>query len=186
MNNGHTKRRALWIAQTAMLIALMVTAQIFTQPYGQFVTGSTVNFILVMACILVGVSSGITVGAISPIIAYMITGRPIFPVLIPFVITGNAALAIVVHFIFAKAYVRTWDFSYVRAVLAVIVGSVAKFLVLWVGIVQVALLFIPNIMPPQVEALSHMFSWPQLVTALIGSTLAMVVAPRLVKAIKTR
>jgi len=179
------RQRTLWIVQTAVFIALLVTVQIFTHQFGQFVTGSSVNFILVMVCILIGVSSGVTVGAVSPIIAFMITGRPVFPVLIPFVMVGNAALVIAVHFIFARSYARTWEFSYVRTALAVVAGSVFKFLVLWVGVVQVALAFlIPGIMPPQVEALSHMFFWPQLVTALIGSTLAMAIAPRMVKAIR--
>lgn len=181
MNRG----RILWIAQTAILIALLVSVQIYMHQFGQFVVGSGVNFILVMACILVGVSSGVTVGAVSPIIAFLITGRPIFPVLIPFVMVGNVALVIAVHLIFAKVYVETWRFCYVRAILAVITGSALKFLVLWIGVVQVALQFIPGILPPQVTALSHMFSWPQLVTALIGSTLAMVVAPRLAKVVRS-
>jgi len=184
MDMQRNKQRILWITQTALFIALLVTAQILTFPYGQFVTGSSVNFILVMACILLGLPAAATVGAVSPIIAYMITGRPLFIQLIPFVMAGNVALVVAVHFIFAKSYVKPWRLSYVRAAMAVIVGAVLKFLVLWIGIVQVAILFIPGILPPQVTALSHTFSWPQLVTALIGGTLAMVVAPHLVKAIK--
>ena len=180
MNRG----RILWIAQTAIFIALLVTAQYFSQQLGQFVTGSAVNFILIVACILVGVTAGVTVGVVSPVLAFMITGRPVFPQLIPFVMVGNAVLVIAVHYIFAKSYAKAWEFSRVRAVMAVVVGSAAKFLVLWVGVVQVALAFIPNILPQQVVNLSHMFSWPQLVTALIGSSLAMVVTPRLARALK--
>ena len=178
------RQRILWITQTAVFIALLVSAQIFTAQFGQFVTGSGVNFILVMACILVGLPSAATVGIVSPALAFLITGRPIFPVLIPFVMVGNVALVVAIHFIFAKSYVGSGHFSYVRATIAVVAGAVLKFLVLWVGIVQIALLFIPDIRPPQVDALSLAFSWPQLVTALIGGSLAMVVAPYLAKAVK--
>ena len=179
------RKRILWITQTAIFIALLVSAQIFTQPMGQFVTGSSVNFILVMACILIGLPAAITVSVVSPALAFMITGRPVFPVLIPFVMAGNTVLVAAVHFIFAKSYVSTARFCYIRAGAAVVVGSVFKFLVLWVGIVHVALpFFIPGILPPQVEAMTLMFSWPQLVTALIGSTLAMIVAPIVMTAVR--
>ena len=180
MNRGHI----LWVTQTAMFIALLVSAQIFTGQFGQFVTGSIVNFILVAACILVGLPAAAIVGVVSPLIAFLITGRPVFPVLIPFVMVGNVALVTAIHFIAAKSYLKLTHSSYARAVVAVIVGAVLKFLVLWVGIVHVAIPFlIPGILLPQVNALSLAFSWPQLVTALIGSGVAMAVMPHVSRAI---
>ena len=179
------KKQILWITQTAMFIALLVTWQTFAGPLGQFVIGSGVNFVLVSACILVGLPSAIIVGIVSPLLAFMITARPAFPVIIPFVMAGNALLVVAVHFISVKSYANFDLRAYIRMGLAVVAGSVIKFLMLWVGVVHVALPFlIPDIMPPQVTALSHMFSWPQLVTALIGSTLAMIVMPNLIKALK--
>jgi len=174
----------LWMVQTAMFIALLITAQMVTQPMGQFVTGSSVNFILVVACILLGLPAAATVGVVSPALSFMITGRPPFLVLIPIIMLSNVVLVVAVHFIFAKNFMESNVFCYIRAVMAVVVGSVLKFLVLFFGIVQIALAFIPNIMPPQVTAMSHMFSWPQPVTALIGSALAMMVTPYLVRAVK--
>ena len=185
MNVKMDRKRILWITQTAIFIALLVSAQIFTRPLGQLVTGSSVNFILVTACLLFGLPSAATVGVVSPVLAYMITGRPFFPVLIPFVMLGNVALVAAVHLIFGKSYVNTGRFCYVRAAAAVLTGSALKFLVLWIGIVQIALNFIPDIGPPQVEAMTLAFSWPQLVTALIGSALAMAVAPYLVRALRS-
>jgi hypothetical protein len=38
--------------------------------------------------------------------------------------------------------------------------------------------------PKQVETFTAMFSWPQLVTALIGTTVAVLITPILRKAIK--
>jgi len=39
-------------------------------------------------------------------------------------------------------------------------------------------------MQPQIDAMAAVFSWPQLVTALIGSTLAVTIIPNLKKALK--
>ncbi|MCL2572435.1 MAG: hypothetical protein FWE11_08515 [Defluviitaleaceae bacterium] len=179
------RKRILWITQTALFIAMLVTAQHLTAPMSQFVTGSIINFILVTATILVGMSSGVAVGVVSPIFAYFILGVPIFPVIIPFIMAGNAALVVAVHFITVKSYVNLDLLAYVRIILAIIVGSVLKFLVLWIGVVHVALPFlIPNALPPQVAAMSAAFSWPQLVTALIGSTIAMTVMPNLMRALR--
>jgi len=179
------RKRILWITQTAIFIALLVTSQHVTAPMSQFVTGSIVNFILVAATILVGVSSGIAVGVVSPIFAYVILGMPVFPMIIPFIMLGNGALVVAVHLISVRSYENLDMISYVRIVAAVVIGSVLKFLVLWLGVVHVALPFlIPNAMPPQVAAMSHAFSWPQLVTALIGSSIAMIVMPNLSRALK--
>jgi len=179
------RKHILWITQTAVFIALLVCVQVFAGPLGQFVVGSAVNFILVAACILLGLSSAIIVGTFSPVIAFWITGRPIFPVIIPFVMVGNVILVVAVYFIFVKSYVDLNMGAYIRMGAAIIVGSFLKFLVLWIGVVHVALPFlVPGILPPQVTALSAMFSWPQLVTALIGSTLAMIAMPNLMRGLK--
>jgi len=178
------KKRILWITQTAIFIALLVSVQAVTRPFGQFVTGSCVNFILVSACILIGLPSAAVVATVSPIFAFLIIGIPAFPLLIPFMMAGNVVLVIVIHFISGKSFSDLTRRSYVRISVAAVAGSVIKFLVLWVGIVQIALSFIPDIKQPQIDAMSLTFSWPQLVTALIGSGLAVTVVPNLKKALR--
>ena len=178
------KKRILWITQTALFIALLVSAQAVTRPLGQLVTGSCVNFILVSSCILAGLPSAAVVAIISPVFAFLIIGTPVFPVLIPFMMAGNFVLVSVIHFISGKSFQNLTRRSYIRICAAAVAGAILKFLVLWVGIVQIALSFIPGIKPPQVEALSATFSWPQIVTALIGSSLAIIVMPNLMKALK--
>ena len=178
------KKRILWITQTAIFIALLVSTQAVTRPFGQFVTGSCVNLILVSACILAGLPSAAVVATVSPIFAFLIIGTPVFPALIPIMMAGNAVLVVVIHFISGKSFVDLTRRSYIRMCVAVVIGAVSKFLVLWVGIVQIALSFIPDIKQPQIDAMSLTFSWPQLVTALIGSSLAIAVMPTLKKAMK--
>ena len=42
------KNKTVWIAETAVMIALLVALQWATKPLGQFVTGSCVNLVLVV------------------------------------------------------------------------------------------------------------------------------------------
>ena len=42
------KNKTFWIAETAVMIALLVALQWVTKPLGQFVTGSCVNLVLVI------------------------------------------------------------------------------------------------------------------------------------------
>jgi len=182
MNN---KQRILWITQTAVFIALLVSAQAFTRPFGQFVTGSCVNFILVTACILAGLASATIVAALSPIFAFILIGIPVFPVLIPFMMAGNIVFVVAIHFFAGKTFENLNKHSYLRAYLAGIGGSIIKFLVLWTGIVKIALpLFVTGAKQAQLDAMAATFSWPQIVTALIGSTLAITIMPRVLKAIR--
>ena len=55
------KRKALWLTQTAVMLAALITLQWLTKPLGQIVTGSCVNAVLAVAVLFVGMSSGVTV-----------------------------------------------------------------------------------------------------------------------------
>ncbi|MCL2874439.1 MAG: hypothetical protein FWE29_05885 [Defluviitaleaceae bacterium] len=178
------RERILWITRTAIFIALLVSAQAFTRPMGQIVTGSSVNFVLVAASILGGLSSAAVVAVLSPVFAFLIIGIPVFPQIIPFIMLGNFALVAAFCLIAGKSFNDLNTSTYIRICGAAIVGSVLKFLVLWVGVTQVALRLIPDIMPPQVAAMTVAFSWPQLTTALIGSAVAIAVMPVLVRVMK--
>ena len=184
------RKSVLWITQTAVFIALLVSAQAFTRPFGQFVTGSCVNFILASSCILVGLASAALVAVLSPVFAFIVIGIPVFPILIPFIIAGNIVFVVAIHFISGK-FASGEEFAdlsrrfYVRAYVAGAGGSILKFLVLWIGIVKIALALIPDAKQPQIDAMAATFSWPQLVTALIGSSIAIMIMPRVTKALRS-
>ena len=62
-------------------------------------------------------------------------------------------------------------------------ASVFKFAVLY-SLVVLLLLPLLGLPEKQVAMMSAMFSWPQLVTALIGSILAVTIAPAIRKALR--
>ena len=52
------------------------------------------------------------------------------------------------------------------------------------GVLSEGLLAAGTLKPPMLKALPAMFSWPQLITALIGGGVALVIAPMVRKALK--
>ena len=52
------KKKLLWITETAIMLALLVTLQALTKGFGQLVTGSCVNAILAISVLVGGLGSG--------------------------------------------------------------------------------------------------------------------------------
>ncbi len=173
-------RKILWITQTAVFIALLAAIQFVTSPLGNtLLTGSLVNLILVISVMLCGYPSGLTVAIISPVLAKFLNIGPLWE-LIPFIISGNISLITVWHLVGKRFHSKRF-----RYLLAAIAAAVSKFLVLYLGIVVIAVPLLLQLKNPQAGAISAMFSFPQLITALIGGGLAMLMLPVLKKAIKT-
>ncbi len=171
-----------WITRTAILIALLVVMQLVTTPLGTtIVTGSIVNMLLIVAVMTSGLASGLTVAVISPVMAKLVGIGPLWE-LIPFIILGNATLVLLWHIIGNRQMGR----QYIAYVAALAVAAVAKFLVLYLGIVQLAVPLLLNLPAQQAAVVSGMFSVPQLFTAMAGGAVATLVLPALKKAIAAR
>ena len=161
------------ITRTAILIALLVALQAATRPLGnQFVTGSCVNLVLAVAAMLCGVWSGVIVAVVSPFFAYLFGIAPQIW-LAPAIACGNA-----VYVVFIALLGKKLD-GLKGGAIGVAAAAVCKFVVLYLVVVR---LMIPlgNLPAP----VAVQFSWPQLVTALIGGCLALLIVPQLKKALK--
>lgn len=128
-----------------------------------------------------GMMSGLCVAVISPIMAKLIGIGPLWS-LIPFIVTGNITLVLIWHFIGN----RHWGHTYTAKTIALAAAAAAKFLVLYIGIVQIAVPLLLKLPEPQAAVISSMFSIPQLVTALLGGGMALLVLTPLKKAIEGR
>lgn len=175
-----------YITQTAVMLALLIGAQFITRSFGQFVTGSIVNLILLVSVFIIGIYGGVTIAVLSPILAFLAGIGPAFIQIIPFIAIGNV-LFVTIAWLIAKSYIaKVNKRSFVVSSIGLISASVVKFLFLWLGLVIIALPLIPGIKEKQAAVIGASFSWPQLITALIGSILAMMIIPHLKKAIKHR
>ncbi len=170
---SHRDNSALWLAQTGVLLALLIGLQYVTKPLGQLVTGSCVNAVLAVTALVVGYRSGCFIGLLSPIIAFFLNiGPQFFPVVVVIAL-GNGAYALILRRMRRRS-------SCFKTALGVLVAAVSKFLLLYLGVVQgVCRLF--SLQEPQVKTFSLMFSYPQLITALIGGAIALCIAPLLWK-----
>ncbi len=166
------------LARTAVLIAVLVSLQYATASLGQFVTGSCVNLVLAVSALFLGLwEGGFIVAAVSPILAFALGVGPKLSNLIPFIILGNLVYVAVLALLYKKLG------KLPQSLAAVAAAAACKFLTLYFGVVKLAL---PAFGLPekQAAAMSAMFSWPQLVTALIGGILAALIVPRLKAAFK--
>ncbi|MCD8085329.1 MAG: hypothetical protein LUF28_03225 [Clostridiales bacterium] len=173
-------QRARWIAETAVLIALLVVLQGATASTNQFITGSCVNTVLGVAALVAGLWSGVVVALVSPFFAYLLGIGPQLLPIVPAVALGNVVLVLLLWLLAGK---KLPECAISWRVIAVVVGAAAKALTLYLVVVQV-LCRVLSLADAQVATFSLMFSWPQLVTALIGGTLSMYLAPVLRKALK--
>lgn len=59
-------KKTLWVCRTAVMIAVLVALQFATKAMGQFVTGSCVNMVLVVATLCGGFWCGFATALVSP------------------------------------------------------------------------------------------------------------------------
>ncbi len=164
-------KKIKWIAQTAMLTALLLVLQFATKPLGQIVTGSCVNAVLAVSALAAGLWSGIAVAVISPLFAFILgIGPQLFP-LTPAIAAGNCVLVLLLCALYKNG-------STVRSISAWLTASVCKFAALNILVVQL-LCRVLELKEKQVATFTAMFSWPQLITALIGCGLALIIVPRI-------
>ena len=184
-----TRERILWITRTAVFIALLLIAQFLTATFGnQYVTGSIVNMILIVSVLLCGPATGLTVGVLSPLFSVFIGIGAAFPPLIPFQMAGNISIVLVWfaldRLVKTDAPGRQGKARKVFFYIAPAAGAAVKFLVLYVGVVLIAVPYIFGLPEAQSAAISLVFSYPQLITAFIGGMVALTIGPPIRKALK--
>lgn len=178
------KQKIRWITQTAVMLALLVSLQALTKGFGQLVTGSFVNAVLAVAVLIGGLGCGITVALVSPVLAFLLGIAPQI-LTVPAIMAGNSVYVLLLHLLADRDSRKL-----IRQIAAWLVAAVAKFAVLYAvvvglicGVLSDALLAAGTLKPPMLQALPATFSWPQLVTALIGGAVALLIVPVLKKAL---
>lgn len=175
------KKRVLFITQTAIMLALLIVVQLLTRSLSQFVTGSLVNLILLVSTFVIGLAGGTIVAVISPFLAFALGIGPAFIQIVIFVSIANLII-ITVAYLLAKKTIKGKTISdYLVSGSGLAIASVLKTAFLWIGLVSFALPLIPGLKPQQIKVITASFTWPQLITALIGSVLAMMIMPILIK-----
>lgn len=177
-------KKIRWITETAVMLALLISLQVLTKQLGQLVTGSFVNAVLAVTVLVAGLSAGITVAVISPVLAYLLGIAPQI-LTVPAIMVGNTVFVLALYLIAGKDSRKI-----VRQFLAWITAAAAKFaalyaIVVWLicGVLAEKLLASGALKAPMLKMLPATFSWPQLFTALIGGAVALLITPVIRKAL---
>ena len=177
-------KKIRWITETAVMLAMLIALQALTKPLGQIVTGSCVNAVLAITVLLCGMSSGITVALLSPVFAFLFGIAPQI-LTVPVIMLGNTSYVILLRVVSGDGK-QIW-----KSVSALLAAALCKFALLYVlvthvicGVLAEGLLEKGLLKQPMLTALPATFSAPQLVTALIGGAVALLIVPTLRKALK--
>lgn len=175
------RKKLLWITETAIMLALLVTLQWATKPLGQIVTGSCVNAVLAVSALLVGLPGGLAVAILSPVFAFLFGIAP-NPIIIPVIMAGNCCFVTLI-----RLYRKDALLYKIGIMLA---AAVAKFAVMYVlvqwvicGALAQPLLEQGILKQPMLTALPVTFGIMQMVTALIGGSAALLLVPVVKKAL---
>ncbi len=178
-------KKIRWITETAIMLAVLVTLQALTKGFGQLVTGSCVNAVLAVSVLVGGLGSGITVALISPILAFLLGIAPQI-LTVPAIMVGNSVYVVLLYLL-ADRSGKNW----IKQVIAWVAAAAAKFaalyaIVVWLicGLLSESLLASGVMKAPMLKALPATFSWPQLITALIGGAIALIIVPVVRRALK--
>lgn len=187
-------KKLRWITETATLLALLICLQwvgsfVPQQLIKQLITGTFVNCVLAVAALYAGYGSGITVALISPVFACLLRIAPNFITVLP-IMVGNVCYVVLLRLIIGKtgkpfwkqpiglAAAATVKFGVLYALVVLVICGVASDALLGQKIGETVLLA-----PPMLKMLPVMFSWPQLVTAVSGGIIGLVISPILRKAL---
>lgn len=178
------RKKTLWLMETAMMLALLVIFQAVTKPAGQIVTGTLVNGVLGIATLMSGVGSGAVVALVSPVVAFLL-GIASQVLTVPAIMAGNLV------FVLVLGLWRKHRQGVLRSAICCVCAAAAKFAVLYVVVVWgVCHIFADKLLEsgilkmPMLKVLAATFTWPQLLTALLGGTVALCIAPLLRKVIR--
>lgn len=173
------------IARTGILIALLVVLQWSTsgtQAFaGQYITGSCVNCVLAVAALAAGSLWGSAlVALLSPFCAFLLGIGPQLIQIVPCIAVGNLVFVLLLYRLIGGKKTAVW-----QQALGLASAAVCKFLTLYLLVNRLVVPMMGSALKPQqVATFSAMFSWPQLVTALIGGAVALAILPVIRKAIK--
>ena len=162
------------LTRTGLLLALLLAVQSLrlVMPLPPFITmfgiGSAVNACLVTAALFVGLWAALFMSVVAPVVAWLQQMLPL-----PVLIVPVAAANMVYVLVFSLFYQRG------QRCLAVAAAAPAKMLAMYLAADW--LLRLVQLPDAIARLLRLMFSWPQLVTGVIGGALCLLIVSRLRK-----
>lgn len=160
------------LTRTAILLAVVVVVQIVGRyiPNNNFIVGPLVNMCLILAVISAGLWGGVAIAVLSPLVSLINNHAPVAAALLPFtpfIVLANVILVVTFYLLYNR-----------NKYVGVVAAALLKF-----GFLLGAINIFLNVFsfPKFAAKLLVLFSWPQLITALIGGFIALPILARLQK-----
>jgi len=174
MKENYTKK----IVLSALLLAIAVIAQSLGRIFpniSQVFVGSIVNAVLILTAYICGLPFALLTSALTPLLAFL-TGQlnPVLGPFVPFIAIGNMVLVTLFYFLKNRG---EWGLY-----LGVLSGSLLKFAFLFFSATKLVFIFALPIPQKVAQKLTVAMGSIQLVTAIIGGSVALFI----IKSLKIR
>ena len=164
MKNKHLVQGALLLALTIMLQSLRLFIPL--PPFiSNFIIGSIVNSILIVAVFTIGIKYTVIIAFVAPLIAF---AQGLLPIIhfIPLIMVANISYFIAIKILMQK-----------NKIIAIATAALIKVTMLYFG---KTLILTIVILPPNIaKMLSLLLSWPQIITAVLGGILGILMLKRI-------
>ena len=199
------KNVAFWVTRTGLMLALALIAQairLVIPAVPTLVVGSLVNTTLIVATGMVGLSSALVIAIVTPVVA-LLQGFLPHVLMVPGVMVGQIVLVVIYYYMSKLAYGEKLVPYGLNRWCAMITAAIAKFTSLYFLVIKWLLPLVitakttelsDKLVAEQVATqtqkiyatISAAFTWPQLINALIGGALALIILAILEKAVPKR
>ena len=177
------------IVTMAALLAICIVSQYFKN-LSIFITGPIINACIILAVLAVNLPCAILLSIITPVTAYFIAATPVMtnvPLVIPFIMAGNAVLAISTHVLLKKDLAFGKGLRDIKSWIKAVICAALKGL--FMGL-TISLWLLPtfisadNPLIKKLPVFQTSFSLHQGITAIIGFVYAFIIWGALSKFLK--
>jgi len=160
-----TGSRAKFITRTVLFLVVAAAFQLlggYITPYGNYIAGTVVSAVIVIAAWAAGLWSGIAISAAVPLVSLLTvdaSAASVLPAFTPLIIAGNIIWVLCYYFISKR-----------NDIIALLTGAVLKFGFLF-GAAK-AFVGLMNLQQDVSGTLFALSGWPQLITTLAGGAIS--------------
>lgn len=158
------------LVRGSLFLAISIIFQFIGKAYpqvSQIFVGPAVNAVLILTASICGLYFGLAIGTLTPLLAWTLGQLPApFGPFIPFIIIGNC--------LFIALYYNLSKVKKYGSIAGIIIGSVFKFLFLFISATKIIVLLKLISNPKIASKLSVSMGVLQLITALVGGFVAII------------
>lgn len=165
------------IVLSAVFMAAAIILQLIGRTFVEvnpLLIGPLINTVILLTTYICGLTCGILISILTPVAAALLGAlSPMLVPFVPFIIIGNIVFSVVFATFMKKKKIGLY--------LGVVLSSIAKFLFLSFSATKLVYMINLKISEKSLKMIAAAFTTPQLVTALLGGVIAIIILKLLEK-----